>query len=180
MDFIPETISSKPEVLLIYTQRMIRGRTFEMIENLGILTLAAQLNANGFKAKAYTGITTDVVKTIKNLKDRLFAVCFYCDFDNRSAVAAICSDLKKHEHFYVVVGGPQTLHMTKKDLKTYQADAIIKGEGEETLLAWLSARARANFGQMRTPITSIWRISPNMNGPATKMSLSFRSGRCCQ
>lgn len=52
MDFISETISSKPEVLLIYTQRMIRGRTFEMIENLGILTLAAQLNANGFKAKA--------------------------------------------------------------------------------------------------------------------------------
>lgn len=142
MDFISETISSKPEVLLIYTQRMIRGRTFEMIENLGILTLAAQLNANGFKAKAYTGITTDVVKTIKNLKDRLFAVCFYCDFDNRSAVAAICSDLKKHEHFYVVVGGPQTLHMTKKDLKTYQADAIIKGDGEETLLAWLSARVR--------------------------------------
>ncbi|MDK2942737.1 MAG: hypothetical protein PWP56_2250 [Acetobacterium sp.] len=76
MDFIPEALNKKPEVLLIYTQRMIRGRTFEMIENLGILTLAAQLNANGFEAKAYTGITTDAVKTIKNMKDRLFAVCF--------------------------------------------------------------------------------------------------------
>ena len=59
MDFIPKTITSKPEVLLVYTQRMVRGRTFEMIENLGILTLAAQLNANGFDAKAYTGITTE-------------------------------------------------------------------------------------------------------------------------
>jgi radical SAM superfamily enzyme YgiQ (UPF0313 family) len=142
VDFIPETLIEKPEVLLVYTQRMVRGRTFEMIENLGILTLAAQLNANGFEAKAYTGITTDAVKTIEKMKDRLFAVCFYCDFDNRSAVAAIISYLKKHYDFYVVLGGPQTLHMTEKDLDTYQADGIIKGEGEESLLTWLSARVQ--------------------------------------
>lgn len=142
MDFIPTTINKKPEVLLVYTQRMIRGRTFEMIENLGILTLAAQLNANGFDAKAYTGITTDAVKTIEKMKDDLFAVCFYCDFDNRSAVAAIIHYLKKNNDFYVVLGGPQTLHMTSADLATYGADAIIKGEGEETLLAWLNAKVR--------------------------------------
>lgn len=142
MDFIPETISRKPEVLLVYTQRRVIGRTFEMIENLGILTLAAQLNANGFKAKAYTGITTDVEKTIEKLKDRLFAVCFYCDFDNRSAVAAISNFLKKRYDFYVLVGGPQTLHMTEKDLEIYQADAILKGEGEEILLTWLNAKSR--------------------------------------
>lgn len=142
MDFIPETLIEKPEVLLVYTQRMVRGRTFEMIENLGILTLAAQLNANGFEAKAYTGITNDAIKTIEKMKDRLFAVCFYCDFDNRSAVAAIINYLKKHYDFYVVLGGPQTLHMTEKDLDTYQADGIIKGEGEESLLTWLSARVQ--------------------------------------
>jgi len=68
-----------PIVLLVYTQRMVIGRTFEMIGNLGILTLAAQLNANGFDAKACTGITTDVAKTIGRRKDQLFAVCFYCD-----------------------------------------------------------------------------------------------------
>ncbi|KNZ41884.1 B12-binding domain-containing radical SAM protein [Acetobacterium bakii] len=140
MDFISETMTNKPEILLVYTQRMVRGRTFEMIENLGILTLAAQLNANGFEAKAYTGITTDAVKTIEKMKGRLFAVCFYCDFDNRSTVAAIINYLKKHHDFYVVMGGPQTLHMTQKDLAIYEADAILKGEGEETLLAWLNAR----------------------------------------
>jgi len=153
VDFIPKTITRKPEVLLVYTQRMIRGRTFEMIENLGILTLAAQLNANGFDAKAYTGITTDAVKTIKNLKDRLFAVCFYCDFDNRSAVAAIITYLKKHYDFYVVLGGPQTLHMTEDDLEIYQADGILKGEGEESLLTWLNAKitgeARCVPGEIR-------------------------------
>lgn len=140
MDSISATITNNPKVLLVYTQRMIRGRTFEMIENLGILTLAAQLNANGFEAKAYTGITTDAVKTIEKMKDDLFAVCFYCDFDNRSAVAAIIKYLKKHHHFYVVMGGPQTLHLTSADLVTYGADAIIKGEGEETLLTWLKAK----------------------------------------
>ncbi len=140
MDFIPKTITRKPEVLLVYTQRMVRGRTFEMIENLGILTLAAQINANGFDAKAYTGITTDAVKTIEKMKDRLFAVCFYCDFDNRSAVAAIITYLKKRDDFYIVLGGPQTLHMTEDDLDIYQADGILKGEGEETLLTWLNAK----------------------------------------
>lgn len=140
MDFISETMTNKPKVLLVYTQRMVRGRTFEMIENLGILTLAAQLNANGFDAKAYTGISTDAVKTIEKMKDGLFAVCFYCDFDNRSVVAAIINYLKRNNDFYVVLGGPQTLHMTSADLQTYQADAIIKGEGEETLLAWLKAK----------------------------------------
>jgi hypothetical protein len=82
----------------------------------------------------------DAVKTIEKMKDRLFAVCFYCDFDNRSAVAAIISYLKKHYDFYVVLGGPQTLHMSEKDLDTYQADGILKGEGEETLLTWLNAK----------------------------------------
>lgn len=140
MDFISETITRKPEVLLVYTQRMVRGRTFEMIENLGILTLAAQLNANGFDAKAYTGITTDAVKTIEKMKDRLFAVCFYCDFDNRSAVAAIITYLKNRYNFYIVLGGPQTLHMTEDDLEIYQADGILKGEGEDSLLTWLNAK----------------------------------------
>ncbi len=133
-----------PLVLLVYTQRMIRGRTFEMIGNLGILTLAAQLNANGFEAKVCTCITTDVVKIIERMKESLFAVCFYCDFDNQSAVRALVKALHEKKktgvHFYTVVGGPHTLHMTERDLELYDADAILKGEGEESLLAWLQAR----------------------------------------
>ncbi|MDK2936409.1 MAG: hypothetical protein PWP62_1417 [Eubacteriaceae bacterium] len=57
-------------------------------------------------------------------------------------MAAIISYLKKHYHFYVVLGGPQTLHMTEKDLGSFQADGILKGEGEETLLTWLNAKIR--------------------------------------
>ncbi|MBC3888823.1 radical SAM protein [Acetobacterium paludosum] len=154
MDFISATIKEKPKVLLIYTQRMVRGRTFEMIENLGILTLAAQLNAHGFDANAYTGITTDTVKTIEKMKDNLFAVCFYCDFDNQSAVASMIKYLKSRYDFYVVLGGPHTRHMTATDLDVYQADAIIKGEGEETLIEWLTGKITGSEtavpGEIRT------------------------------
>jgi radical SAM superfamily enzyme YgiQ (UPF0313 family) len=141
MDSLPETMK-KPLVLLVYTQRLILGRTFEMIGNLGTLTLAAQLDADGFEAYAYTGIATDVFKTIERMKPRLFAVCFYCDFDNQSAVAAIIKGLKNEagNDFHVVLGGPQTLHMTEHDLERFGADAVIKGEGEESLPAWLRAR----------------------------------------
>ncbi len=140
MAFISKTMKSKPKILLIYAQRMVRGRTFEMIENLGILTLAARLNANGFEAKAYTGITTDAMKTIEKMKEDLFAVCFYCDFDNQTAVSSMIDYLKKQSSFYIVLGGPQTLHMTEKDIETYKADAILKGEGEEILLEWLNGK----------------------------------------
>ncbi|WKY47598.1 radical SAM protein [Eubacteriaceae bacterium ES3] len=138
MDIISENIKNK--VLLVYTQRLIRGRTFEMIESLGTLTLAAQLNQNGFEAKALTGITTDVMDVIKQEGSSLFAVCFYCDFDNRSAVAAIIKALKKEASFYILLGGPQTLHMTPEDKKIWLADAILKGEGEEILVEWLLAK----------------------------------------
>ncbi len=76
------------------------------------------------------------------MKDRLFAVCFYCDFDNQWRWQTIINDLKKDagNAFYVVLGGPHTLHMTERDLEKYGADAIIKGEGEESLPAWLGAR----------------------------------------
>ncbi len=122
-------MNASPLVLLVYTQRLVLGRTFEMIGNLGILTLAAQLNADGFEAYAYTGITTETLNTIGRMKERLFAVCFYCDFDNQSAVEAIIKGLKKEagNDFYVVLGGPHTLHMTERDLERYGADAIIKG-----------------------------------------------------
>ncbi|MDD3169863.1 MAG: radical SAM protein [Eubacteriales bacterium] len=152
MDFISKTMKNKPEVLLIYTQRMVKGRNFEAIGNLGILTLAAQLNANGFEAKAYTGITTDAMRIIEKKKDDLFAVCFYCDFDNQSAVASMICHLKRKSNFYIVIGGPQTLHMTEKDIETFQADAILKGEGEETLLEWLTGRLHGKETTVRGEI----------------------------
>jgi radical SAM superfamily enzyme YgiQ (UPF0313 family) len=128
-----------PEVLLIYTQRMVVGRTFESIGNLGILTLATRLRSCGFKTTAMTGITTDVMKKIESMSKTLFAACFYCDFDNQSAVAAMCASIRKRYggKIKIVVGGPQTLHMTPRDLPLYEADAILRGDGEESLCEWL-------------------------------------------
>ena len=128
-------------MLLIYTQRWIPGRPFELVGSLGGLTLAARLRSFGFEAWSYTGITTDVVRTIREHLTELFAVCFYCDFDNQGAIGSILRAFR-NEPFYRLVGGPQTLHLSPEDFCTLGADAVLCGDGEESLPAWLMARVR--------------------------------------
>lgn len=135
----PNLDTMNKEVLLIYTQRYIPGRKFEKIGNLGILTLATRLADYGFKAYTFTGITTDAVNLIKERWAHLFSVCFYCDFDNQTAVAGITASLK-NAPFYVVIGGPQTMHLGGSFLEISKADAILCGEGEEILGEWLLSK----------------------------------------
>ena len=49
-------MSGRRLVLLIYTQRWIPGRPFELVGSLGGLTLAATLRSRGFAAQSYTGV----------------------------------------------------------------------------------------------------------------------------
>lgn len=129
-----------PHIILTYTQRLIPGRTFEEIGNLGILTLASQLCAKGFHARAFCGIATDIANIIQNYKEKLFAVCFYCDYDNQTVVRSLCRELKQFNNFLILIGGPQAYHMTFQDLELFSADAIICGDGEEVLPNYLLSR----------------------------------------
>ena len=143
-------MSGRRLVLLIYTQRWIPGRPFELVGSLGGLTLAATLRSRGFAAQSYTGITVDVVRTIRERISELFAVCFYCDFDNQNAIASI-SRVFRDAPFYKLVGGPQTLHMSPEDFSELNVDAVLCGDGEETLPAWLEARANGNVAPAPLP-----------------------------
>ena len=143
-------MSGRRLVLLIYTQRGIPGRPFELVGSLGGLTLAATLRSRGFAAQSYTGITVDVVRTIRERISELFAVCFYCDFDNQNAIASI-SRVFRDAPFYKLVGGPQTLHMSPEDFSELNVDAVLCGDGEETLPAWLEARANGNVAPAPLP-----------------------------
>ena len=132
MGTVYRDLKDRREVLLIYTQRWIPGRPFELVQSLGGLTLAAVLREYGFTARSFTGITTDVVRLIRERADSLFAVCFYCDFDNLGAIRSILKTLQG-ESFYKLVGGPQTLHLAPGQIPALGADAVLCGDGEESL-----------------------------------------------
>lgn len=135
-------------VLLIYAQRIVPGRTFEYVGNLGTITLAAQLCQRGYQARAFTGLTTDAARLIEAHLDGLFAVCFYCDFDNQTAVASLCRMVKARTRALAIVGGPQTLHMNRLSLQVLGADAILAGEGEQILGDYLDARRQGRTAQI--------------------------------
>lgn len=136
-------MDTKKSVLLIYAQRIVPGRTFEYVGNLGTITLAAQLCQRGYKARAFTGLATDAARLIETHPDGLFAVCLYCDFDNQTVVASLCRMVKTKTRALAIVGGPQTLHMNGESLRTLGADAILAGEGEQILGDYLDARLNA-------------------------------------
>lgn len=143
MDSVRQILESggDPAVLLVYAQRLVLGRTFASIGNLGTLTLATRLRRRGFNAVAYTAISSDVMKLLAGLRRKPFAVGFYCDFDNQSVVRALCSRIRaaNGNAVRILIGGPQTFHMAADDVERYSADVIFRGDGENSLEAWLEA-----------------------------------------
>ncbi|HBC74894.1 MAG TPA: hypothetical protein DC017_08625, partial [Candidatus Wallbacteria bacterium] len=77
-----------PYIILIYAQRIVYGRKFEHLGNLGISSLAAYLEDKGFRARAFTGITTDAADIFESefQKTPVSVAGFYCDYDNQSCV----------------------------------------------------------------------------------------------
>ncbi|MCX8131424.1 MAG: B12-binding domain-containing radical SAM protein [Clostridia bacterium] len=130
-------------ILLMYVQRMVYKRTFEYLDNLGLMSIAAFLEDNGYRARVFTGITTDAVKVFEeeSRKYPIFAVGLYCDYDNQSAVVSMSLILKEKYGVRVLVGGPQALHVGEEFLKAARCDFLIRGDGEyviRELLDWMA------------------------------------------
>lgn len=139
----------RDEVLFIYTQRWVPGRAFELIGSLGGLTLAARLTEKGYRAFSFAGITPKVTEMIRKRSSRLLAVCFYCDFDNTGAVKKLLETFSGSP-FYLLVGGPQTMHLSPQDAAKLGADAILCGDGEESILAWLEKHGSGQILSQQT------------------------------
>ena len=141
MGTVCRDLTGKNEVLFIYTQRYVPGRAFEAIGSLGGLTLASRVSACGYEGYSFAGITPKVIRLIREHREKLYAVCFYCDFDNRGAIRAILAHFK-NESFYKLVGGPHTMHVGPEDFDWFGADAILCGDGEASSNGWTAIGER--------------------------------------
>ena len=101
-------------MLFVYTQRWVPGRAFETIGSLGGLTLAAAVSAGGYEGYSFAGTVPKAAALIARRRERLYAVCFYCDFDNPGAICALLKQFAA-EPFFKLVGGPHTLHLLPED-----------------------------------------------------------------
>lgn len=125
-----------PYIILIYAQRIVYGRKFEHLGNLGISCLAAYLEDKGFRARAFTGITTDAADIFDSefQKTPVSVAGFYCDYDNQSCVEEMSRYFKKKYGVKIIVGGPQAINLGEEFIKNSDCDFIVRGDGEVALL----------------------------------------------
>ncbi len=119
----------------MYVQRIVHGRKFEHLGNLGISSLSAYLEEKGYTARAFTGITTDAENIFRDefQKTPIAAAGFYCDYDNQSAVEEMSRYFKKTYGVKIIVGGPQAINLGEDFIKSSECDYIVRGDGESAL-----------------------------------------------
>ncbi len=139
-------------ILLLYIQRLAPGRNFEHLDSLGIMTLAAFLEDKGYRARTYTGITTDALRVAEEEigRENLGAIGLTCDYDNQSAVISFARAIKGRHRIPIIVGGPQAFHLRSGFLREARCDFLIKGDGEQALFELLEC-----LGEGRDPSASI-------------------------
>lgn len=103
---------------------------------LGLMSMAAFLEKNGYDAKVancnYYEIMNDMESNSDRYKSSLLGL--YCDFDNVYEVQNISSWVKSNWKIPVIVGGPQSKHLDKSFLEKSRCDAVVRGEGELTII----------------------------------------------
>ncbi|MZP30584.1 radical SAM protein [Heliobacterium undosum] len=133
-----------PRVLLFFLQRLLFRRSYEFIEPLGLMTLAAYIEERGYRPGVFSGTVTEGAALLEREMERrlVAAVGLYCDFENRSVVEPFCRWIKDRWGLPVVVGGPQAVALHEDFLSQSGCDAVAIGEGEATLQELLDCLIR--------------------------------------
>ena len=103
---------------------------------LGIYLLAAFARQEGYQAKSFSGTLLEGQKRVDALcaTGGVAMVGLYCDYDNVSENVFLCHYIKEKYHLPVVVGGPQATALREDFCKKSGCDALVRYEGELTLL----------------------------------------------
>lgn len=124
------------DILLLNVHRRYLNYSPQYGGFLGIYLLAAFVRQEGYLAKSYSGTLVESLKIIDDLcgVGAVSMVGLYCDYDNVTENIALCRYIKDKYDLPVVVGGPQATALNKKFYVTSGCDAIVRYEGELTLL----------------------------------------------
>ncbi|MEZ7893062.1 MAG: radical SAM protein [Candidatus Wallbacteria bacterium] len=143
----------KPFVLLFFVQRQLFRDSFEYIEPLGLMALAAYIGDKGYEPGVFSGTATDAMQKFESesQKRRISAVGFYCDFENVSLVETFAAAIAEKTSIPVIIGGPQAAALNKDFFINSKILAAITGEGEEALFELLEfiTRQKGSLKQIK-------------------------------
>ena len=82
---------------------------------LGIFSLAAFLNANGYESQSFAGQLVEGKKLLDEIcsTKSVSMIGLYCDYENVTENIFLCQYIKKTYNLPVIVGGPQATALDK-------------------------------------------------------------------
>lgn len=170
---------------------------------LGTTLLAQFLRQKGYKVGYFSGSAHTVFSWLEEIEREeggTRSVGFYCDYENLSLIISLCQKVKEKWNIPVFIGGPQAVGLGKEFLSQSQCDAIVRGEGELTMLELLESslfgrkafddidgiayldQGEVIFRPDRKPIVDLdslpW-VDFRMLGDEPRNSLMIMTGRGC-
>ncbi len=129
----------RPLVLLFFIQRQLFKDSFEYVEPLGLMSLAAFIDDKGYEPGVFTGTSVDAMKLLEteSKKRHIAAVGFYVDFENVTLIESFGAHVAEKFSIPVIAGGPQAQDLDKNFFLRSKCLAAARGEGEQTLLELL-------------------------------------------
>ena len=103
---------------------------------LGIFSLAAFLNQNGYEAKSFAGQLIEGKKLIDEAcsQQKVAVIGLYCDYENVTENIFLSNYIKTTYNIPVIIGGPQATALGEDFIDKAKCDAIVRYEGELTVL----------------------------------------------
>ena len=129
-------MSSSRTILLLNVRRTLPVEADSGFDFLGLFYLAAVLESRGYDPWVFHGGAHEVPDLLKRKIARrgIAAVGFTCDFENVSTVTELSQFVRKNYGVPVIVGGPQAIALKKPFFDRSGCDAVVRGEGEETVI----------------------------------------------
>ena len=122
-------------VLLFNVRRGLAGSHDSGSDFLGMFYLAAVLEEHGLDSRVFHGDANEVPDIVRAAaeQDRIVAVGFSCDHENRTLVEELSCYVKETYDFPVITGGPQSIALKEDFFIRSRCDYVVRGEAELTL-----------------------------------------------